>query len=497
MDLPKYVRTMKGNALYFDRAVPTRLHSLTPERRIRIPLGLQSDAAPKTIERAALDAAEEYDARIALLEASSVEVLSDDQMTHNVNSLLRKLQAQPGLPGVRFEPIDPENLDYFRGMSIVDADGVEHVIDPDSPDVMASLQSMFRGVKAGELLVDVEADPVIKERARKALIKGMGKKRKRISDLWAAWFNDVMDAKPERDQKRYQKYGTDLLILTGDHYVDAPDALDHIHRGMDEYVETKLSEGAGKPGIEKALNLWCAAMRRGSKANRLRWMIEPPSLGHIKHRVKQKDTLDDEQQKVLLDNADCLEGALMLLELQTAAMQSEVASLNLKKALKSLKHSTPYLLFNEDGEGKTEARRRASPVTVRPDLIHKWLPEIHEYLKRVTESQVSRLLTNWLTDLYGTHLTPHGAGRHTFKATALAAAANPMHVAMIAGWSTGGVSLSDHMSRYGRAAIEKSEQLQALSETSRTMFAHLVEKPPANVVVLKKAKAKPAKKRKS
>ena len=73
-----------------------------------------------------------------------------------------------------------------------------------------------------------------------------------------------------------------------------------------------------------------------------------------------------------------------------------------------------------------------------------------------------------------------------------------MHVAMIAGWSTGGVSLSDHMSRYGRAAIEKSEQLQALSETSRTMFAHLVEKPPANVVPMrKKAKAKSAKKRKS
>jgi hypothetical protein len=486
MDYPQYVRPIGGNALYYDRVIPKRLHSLTSERRIRIPLGLDSDSPQKAVQRATLDAQEEYESRIALLDSSSTETLSDDQIDQNVAALLRRLSAQPGLPTVRSVPINPDDLEYWRGKKVIDADGVEHVIDPDSPDIMASLQSMARGIAAGEILAGVDADPVIKERARRALIKGSKKKRRRISDLWQAWFQDVGERQNDRVKAKYAKYGQDLLSLTGDHYCDAADALDHVHRGMDEYVEQKLSEGAGKPGIEKALNLWCAAMRRGSKANRLRWMIEPPSLSHIRHRVKQKDTLDDEQQKVLLDNADCLEGALMLLELQTACMQSEVASLDLKKALKSLNHSTPYLLFNEDGEGKTEARRRASPVTVRPDLIRKWLPEIHEYLNRVTESQVSKLLTNWLTDLFGTHLTPHGAGRHTFKATALAASANPMHVAMIAGWSTGGVSLSDHMSRYGRAAIEKSEQLKALSETSRTMFDHLVVDPPSNVTPMRK-----------
>lgn len=485
-DYPKYVRPIGGNALYYDRVIPKRLHSLTPERKIRIPLGLTSDDPDKAIQRATLDAAEEFESRIALLDSSSTETLSDDQIDHNVAALLRKLSAQPGLPTVRSVPINPDDLGYWRGKSVIDADGVQHVIDPDSPDLMASLQSMARGISAGELLSDVKGDPVIKERARQALIKGSRKRRKRISDLWHAWFQDVGERQNDRVKAKYKKYGKDILSLTGDHYVDATDALDQIHRGMDEYVELKLSEDAGKPGIEKALNLWCAAMRRGSKTNRLRWMIEPPSLSHIRHRVKQKDTLDDEQQKVLLDNADCLEGALMLLELQTACMQSEIASLDLKKALKSLNHSTPYLLFNEDGSGKTEARRRASPVTVRPDLIRKWLPEIHEYVNRVTESQVSRLLTNWLSDLYGTHLTPHGAGRHTFKATALAAGANPMHIAMIAGWSTSGVSLSDHMSRYGRAAIEKSEQLRALSETSRMMFDHLVVPPPTNVTRLER-----------
>ena len=50
------------------------------------------------------------------------------------------------------------------------------------------------------------------------------------------------------------------------------------------------------------------------------------------------------------------------------------------------------------------------------------------------------------------------------------------------------------MSRYGRAAIEKSEQLKALSETSRLMFNNLVDEAPSNVVPLKESKKKPAKK---
>ena len=56
MDLPKYVRTITGNALYYDRVVPKRLHHLTPDRRIRIPLGMDASLPLKAIQRAALDA---------------------------------------------------------------------------------------------------------------------------------------------------------------------------------------------------------------------------------------------------------------------------------------------------------------------------------------------------------------------------------------------------------------------------------------------------------
>ena len=65
MDYPQYVRPIGGNALYYDRVIPKRLHSLTSERRIRIPLGLDSDSPQKAVQRATLDAQEEYESRIA------------------------------------------------------------------------------------------------------------------------------------------------------------------------------------------------------------------------------------------------------------------------------------------------------------------------------------------------------------------------------------------------------------------------------------------------
>ena len=378
------------------------------------------------------------------------------------------------------------------------ADGSFHHVgdETEHPDYEAAVGDMMRTVSAINMLHGVKADPIVKAKAQQALVKGMKKKRKRISDFWAEWFKAAMDGKSDREKKRYDTVGKNLLTATGDGYVDAADAEDRLHAGMDAWVDEQIALKKGKPGIQKALNLWLAAMRRGAKKNRLRWALVPPDLSAIRHRVKQKDTLDQQQQVLLADSADCLHGALCLLQLQTAAMQSEVARLDLKKALKSLNHSTPYLLFNEDEEGKTANRRRASPVMVRPEIIRKWLPEIHEWLNSVTESNVSKKLSDWLTDLLDEKYTAHGAGRHTFKSQALAVAANPLHVAEIAGWATGGLQIGQHMvSTYGRSAIERSEQLQALANTSRLMFAHMVDEAPANVVPLKKSKKKLSKTR--
>ena len=47
--LPKYVRSDKGDALYYIRFVPTRLRPLTTERKIQIPLDCTESSSTKSI----------------------------------------------------------------------------------------------------------------------------------------------------------------------------------------------------------------------------------------------------------------------------------------------------------------------------------------------------------------------------------------------------------------------------------------------------------------
>ncbi|MDA9799043.1 hypothetical protein N9C39_09885 [Luminiphilus sp.] len=240
MDLPKYVRTITGNALYYDRVVPKRLHQLTPDRRIRIPLGIDASSPLKAIQRAALDAQEEFDARITLLDSSDVSMLQDDVIDKNVAALLRNLNATPGLPGVRMVSIKPDDNEDMRGKGMYAADGSFHYVgdEKESPDYEASLADMVRTVQAINMLHGVDADPIVKGKAQQALVKGMKKKRKRISDLWTAWFDDVANGKTERVLAKYRKYGADLLVLTGDHWRSlAITTLTHLTRLITSTVE--------------------------------------------------------------------------------------------------------------------------------------------------------------------------------------------------------------------------------------------------------------------
>ena len=109
MVLPKYVRTITGKALYYGRVVLKRLHHLTPDRRIRIPLGIYASSPLKAIRRAAPDVQAECDARITLLDSSDVSMLQDDVIEKNVAALLRNLNATPGLPAVRFVSAKPDD----------------------------------------------------------------------------------------------------------------------------------------------------------------------------------------------------------------------------------------------------------------------------------------------------------------------------------------------------------------------------------------------------
>ena len=143
-----------GTALYYVRYVPKRLHGLTSERKIRIPLGLDSDAPLKAVQRAVLDAQEEFEARMALLESSSSEMLTQDQIDHNVVALLRK--AGMSLSG------EPMPRDFHPAREL-------------TPKEIAEIEAMTGDQIAEQLLAGVDANPIIKEAAKRRIIKGAGK----------------------------------------------------------------------------------------------------------------------------------------------------------------------------------------------------------------------------------------------------------------------------------------------------------------------------------
>jgi hypothetical protein len=126
----------------------------------------------------------------------------------NVAALLRNLNATPGLPAVRFVSANPDDEEPLRGQGMYAADGSFRYVgyDKESPDYEASVADMMRTFSAINMLHGVDADPIVKGKARQALAKGMKKKRKRISDLWTAWFDDVANGKTERVQAKYEKY---------------------------------------------------------------------------------------------------------------------------------------------------------------------------------------------------------------------------------------------------------------------------------------------------
>jgi|GEM_PF-5955399 len=65
------------------------------------------------------------------------------------------------------------------------------------------------------------------------------------------------------------------------------------------------------------------------------------------------------------------------------------------------------------------------------------------------------------------------------------AAANPMLVASIAGWSVAGAGISPVMLRYGAASVATSEGLMALEQESKKIRAHLLDLRPSHLSLAK------------
>ena len=496
MALPKYVRTIGGTNLYYDRGVPKKLWDFTTQRRIRIPLDVTASDSMRAIFEATGRASDSYDRQLRVIENSDAVIGSEEHLQEAVNTVLKKVGAKSGAAaGGKVKTAVPgkeELLERLTAEGVLTLNGKKLTVT-DTDNLFSALAEVIGDARADALLEPVKDEhPAVLAGARQALKSQRRQERLKLSDLWLSYLAGRVKRYEEsgkspqqvaRDSKKLADLGERFMAHIGDVYVDAPHAADQIHAGLDAYVDAELLRC--KPSsVQRRLNDFIAAIKQGVRKKRLQLQITPPDVGKIVSA--QKATMSAAQQVELLMKADCMEGALCLLLLQCGGMQSEVQAIDLDEGMRTLQMPVPYLMMGK----KTEARKRATPVAIGTAHIVKHFPAMHEYVNSVTESAVSHRLATWLQSNIGPDLTAH-CGRHTLKAQAVAKNANPLHVVMIAGWGYGGVKMSDKIVNYGASAIEDSDILQALTETSRQMFPHLVDAAQPNVTpIRRKAKAK-------
>lgn len=441
--LPRYIKQKSKNSLSYDRGIPTRLRPLAGRARFVVPLAAKPKDADYKINAAAAQADKEFVAFCDMLEGSDDLAMDSAKLDALAANALRKSWAAPrGLMPGKLMGADPR---------VHSPDVIEQALDELAEDAVRHID---------------DSTPVgkeVKSRARKALRTSVRRRTRTVSQLWQDYLDDRGKDWDERVMKRVQSVGRSFLSHTGDFLASEPDALARLHDGMDSWAEQRLTEI--KPSsVQRQMNYWLSAMRRASRVHRLGWLIEPPLIENQKHAVRP--VLSPEQQTVLVQNADSTIGTLAVLGLTCATMRSEIARLDLKKAMKTLAEPIPYLHFT--GELKTTARERAVPVMIATEAVVKNLPALHEWLGQHDESNPSRVARNYLRKLFpDSGLTLH-SGRHSFRAQALATKQPSQLISQMAGWSVGNAAMQE----YGRAAMTSPETLQAMAECQREMFAH-------------------------
>ena len=442
-DLPDNVRLRSKYSLSYVRGIPRRLRSLAGRQQFSVPLSVKLGDPAYKIAAAAAQAEKEFVAFCDMLEGSTDLALDSAKLDALAANALRKSWARPGdlMQGRLQNP----NTDWY------------------SQDDIDQATEQLAEIAVQHIDDSTPVGKEVKSRARRALRSSVRKRTRTLSQLWQDYLDDRGKNWDERVMKRVQAVGRSFLAHTGDFLASEPDALARLHDGMDSWAEQRLTEI--KPSsVQRQMNYWLSAMRRASRVHRLGWLIEPPLIENQKHAVRP--VMTPEQQAVLVANADSMIGTLAVLGLTCATMRSEIARLDLKKAMKTLAEPIPYLHFT--GELKTTARERAVPVMIATEAVVKNLPALHKWLGQHDESNPSRVARNYLRKLFpNSGLTLH-SGRHSFRAQALATKQPSQLISQMAGWSVGNAAMQE----YGKAAMTSPETLQAMAECQRAMFAH-------------------------
>jgi integrase len=462
--LPKYVSVRKGS-LHYQRQYPTKLKHLCQTTAFSRPLGLQiDDSDSDQITKAALECSEAYKRHLTLVSNSDPDALSATDKDKAVVEFLRKRGLNKGqfVRVAKDSAIAAQEEEEGRQLQMAGYDYADWKI-PEFDDVM---DKQARGIPL------TVKDTIVGD-AYMSLIRKAETKPKTLGSLWPAYCKAKGIDVNERVGKKYTRYWERWYHLAGDCII-GPLTLDHIHAGLDAYVEERESTGkVASSSIRRELATIVACLNKANKKHRFNWRIILPDI--IETPAKSRHPLEPHQQHelikaVLTGNIKPEQGVIILLCLQGGMMVSEI-----KRLLPddyALDAVVPHLkIINET---KKEDRKRIVPLVLGVDLIKKHLAATVQWLNSTTESGPSySVKVSMRKALDSKDTSPHCL-RHTLKINAQNAGVSVLTLASIAGWHDPQRKLSKHLLRYGSTGISKDAMVLKLRDDSLLIHKELI-----------------------
>ena len=467
MKLPRYVRAL-NNSLYYQRDYPTKLKPLIGKKTFTYPMGLRaSGASEAAMHKAISTATETYELNIKIAANSEPSAYNLKELDLAALALLKSRRLQPAEFSV--DRRDPAVVEHERVNQIhADQDNISL-----AEFALPEFEEVLYKQGTGQPLTI--KDKVVGHAWLK-LVDVARSKPQSLSQLWDEYAADKGIDLDSREGKRQVTHWNDWLAVTGEVATSTPNALDHIHNGLDAFVEEQRKRGLKGQSIKRGLAQVLACLRRGSKKYRLGWVIEPP---HIKQdSVKRKQVLTLQEQRDLIDC--CLNSpkqdyrhrrsaAAILVMLQGGCMTSEISRL-LHGEDVALGASIPHILIKNDT--KTDDRKRVIPIVLGLEYIQQNLDLSTRWLASVEDS--SAVIKKFLTRATGNNALTGHCLRHTFRANAQNNGANLGAVAAIGGWSGDKTGISDIMLGYGAEGLSSGEGLKGLLRESKVIHKHLL-----------------------
>jgi len=333
------------------------------------------------------------------------------------------------------------------------------------------------------LTVKEQIEFKVMSRAKEVLLKPRKRPPRQLSQV-LVWYcvnrkNTIDWPLVGREYNRRNNRFLEILTYIGDGPTEALDVGKRITAGLEAYAEDRIGKVKGQ-SINRDIGGSLAAFRRVSKVYKLGWVIEAPEVDE--EPADEREILTDEEQEALV--LWCLKtddkfAAILLAQLHAGLMATEVKRLgeDYEESV-VLEGPRPYLLIKE--ATKKEARKRLVPLVLGLGVIQRHLAEGVKWLGETTESNHSHTLQNRLLKATGNpRITAHCL-RHTWNANASAMNVSVLHRALIGGWSAVGkdAHFSKHMLRYGRSGLQRTKIVQAMADSQRLVFKHLLHLDP-------------------